>query len=211
VSLEYWKDQLNNHDLLTFHIDPDLRKLWIPILGKKVMRDFFPLHAVYALVSTRSIFHSLKSMKVGIIGPAEKLSLIKKLMRNRQYTEYLQFEGFKAYVEVPQTGACNDVEGVVRSTAGQIKRDPCDVYLYGMGIAKIVVVPKVKEGTNRVFVDIGCGLDAIAGIVPKDREYFGHWKNHKIAGYDLSDIDVLTPKRSPRQMKRFFTYPDVIF
>lgn len=203
VDLALWRRHLHHHDLPTYHLDPDLRGLWKPILGDSYDRPFFPLHAVYALVATRRIFQIVPGARIGLIGPEKKLRLVAALLEREEYRDYLGLAGFHSYVSVPETGASNRPERLAEDLRQRIEREPCDLFLYGMGIAKIVVVSQLRESTSATYVDIGCGLDALAGIVPLDREYFGGWQNYRLAGSDLDGMDLLTPKRSEREMSRF--------
>ena len=49
----------------------------------------------------------------------------------------------------------------------------------------------MKEYHPAVYLTVGCGIDAIAGVQDCiGRPYFGGWKNYRIKGYDYSKIDI---------------------
>ena len=49
---------------------------------------------------------------------------------------------------------------------------------------------KLKEiKPNGIFIDIGYGIDALAGIADYNRPYFGSWQNYKMSNYNYSKID----------------------
>jgi hypothetical protein len=42
-----------------------------------------------------------------------------------------------------------------------------------------------------VYLDIGCGISALAGTTSISRPYFGSWINYRINGYDYSSVDPI--------------------
>ena len=44
---------------------------------------------------------------------------------------------------------------------------------------------------SAVFMDVGAGIDMIAGSINIRRPYAGNWTNYRIKGYDYSNIDYL--------------------
>ena len=44
---------------------------------------------------------------------------------------------------------------------------------FGIGISKMAIAWKFKHYKNAVFIDIGCGMSALAGTCGIDRPYFG--------------------------------------
>lgn len=209
LDLNKWRESYLNNDLRTFDLNWSLRKLWKPIEGLIIKRDFFPLNTVYAIVASREVFSISKKIKIGLIGPKSKLDLIQELIKFPQYQNYLGVDKFYNYVYVPQRGACNDVEDLFVKVSNQVGQERCDLYLVGMGIAKMIILSKLKQESNAVFLDIGSGIDAIAGIVPKDRPYFGLWTNYKIQDYDYSKIDMLTQYVGDQYLSKFNLNSDI--
>ena len=205
-----WRERLWRNNRLTFHISPRMRRLWTPVIGKDVMRSFFPMHAVYALVATRRLFQVCGTAKVGFVGAHEKLLLIEELLSYGRYREYLGIRGNCGFYAVPQTGACNEPRELTADLLTRMRTDPSDVYLVGMGIAKIYALPELCEELGGVFLDVGHGLDAIAGIVPKDKQFFGSWTNFKVSPDSYRDVEMLGQKLSTARIERFGVQPDVL-
>jgi hypothetical protein len=208
--LSEWRKRLGNNEMLCFDILWSLRSLWVPIFGEKVQRDFFPLNAVYAWLAGRKLFNRYKGLKIGLIGAEPKLDLIRRLITYVDYQSYLGINGFHSYLSVPQVGACSDADLLVENLVRQIRDDPADLYLLGMGIAKIYVQSELKNRTKKIFIDVGCGLDALAGIVPLDRPSFAAWTNYRLREFDYAKIDQLAWKLSPLMKNRYRFNPPVV-
>ena len=41
------------------------------------------------------------------------------------------------------------------------------------------------------YIDIGTGIDALAGIQEYERPYFSHWQNYKLKNFDYSRLDMM--------------------
>ena len=52
-------------------------------------------------------------------------------------------------------------------------------------------MPLLKEYSDAIFIDVGCGLDALAGIVCQDRPYFADWTDYRLKDYDYKSIDFM--------------------
>lgn len=48
----------------------------------------------------------------------------------------------------------------------------------------------MKKYKNAVYIVIGSGIDAYAGIQDNERPYMGDWINFRIRGYDYSKTDI---------------------
>jgi hypothetical protein len=210
VDVSAWRQAYTENDLLTFDSRWGQRRLWTSLEGDRIKSGYTPLTAIYALVANRDIFRLVNCRRVGVIGPGPKLDIIERLLRYREYRDYLEFAGFDSYVRIPQRGAANDPEKVLQSIIEHERASPCDVYLVGMGIAKLRILSRIRDTLDAVVIDIGSGLDAIAGIIPKDRPYFGAWVNYKIAGYDYGNVDVLAYHIDRSILDRFVVADDVI-
>ena len=77
--------------------------------------------------------------------------------------------------------------GRERRFAGVADAIPVAVGLVGIRDDRAVV----RVLTDAVFIDVGGGIDAIAGILCQDRPYFAEWVNYRIKGYDYSKIDFM--------------------
>lgn len=151
-----------------------------------------PTEYFYGLTMNKWFFKTFKG-KIGLIGAAPKIDLIKELMKHSKYQEYLGLEKFNDYIKIPQQFACDNLENTINIIKDQLeKADPTtQVYLYGIGHVKLGVahvLPKIK---NAVYLDVGGGLDGIAGILDPDRPYAMGWINHRLKNYDYSNLDLL--------------------
>lgn len=155
-----------------------------------ITNKVIPSEAVYALVATRWIFKNFKN-QIGIIASENKGTLIKELMRSKEYQEYLGTDIFTDYILVPEKGAANDVINLSKKLEEQVKKSSAKIFLVGAGSSKLALIPLLKLHSNAVFIDVGCGVDAIAGIVCQERPYFAEWTDYRIKNYDYSKIDFM--------------------
>jgi hypothetical protein len=49
----------------------------------------------------------------------------------------------------------------------------------------------LKDRGNAVFIDVGCGISALAGLVSNTRPYFDDWINFRLKDFDYSSVDVV--------------------
>ena len=73
----------------------------------------------------------------------------------------------------------------------QLKESNSDIFLLGIGHSKSAILHRFKKYTNAVFMDVGAGIDNIAGCINIRRPYAGDWTNYRIKDYDYSNIDYL--------------------
>ncbi len=197
INLEEWLIKLKANDLIAFDISYKLRKLTLRLFPENIkINRYFPFDVIYAAVATRKLFTIIKNYKVGIIGAQTKLSVIEKLIKCPEYQQYLGISQFHHYLGIPEKGSCDNVDNIQNIIANQIKQHnpQCDIYLIGMGISKLYIQSELAKLFNKIFLDIGCGVDAIAGIIPNDRPFFGNWINYRMATYNYSNIDILSKK-----------------
>ena len=76
-------------------------------------------------------------------------------------------------------------------------------------LSKLKILSQIRDYTGAIVIDIGHAMDALAGIVPKDRQYFGDWINYRIEGYDYSSVDILSQYMSKDKMDQFPLRDDV--
>jgi len=192
INTNKWLDHFNNNDLKAFDINWYLRKLWIPFEGKRIKKKYYPLHAVYSLIATKDIFQVMKGYRIGIIGAKSKLDIIRELMKYEEYHKYLGIDMIHDYISIPETGACNDIEKLTSEILEQCISNRCDIYLLGTGISKLYFQSQIRDILKCIIIDVGSGIDAIAGVIPKDRQNFGHWINYKLKNYSYDQIDILS-------------------
>jgi hypothetical protein len=148
----------------------------------------FPMDIIYGLVANRWLLKTFKN-RIALIGGREKLKIIKDLLMHQQYRDYIENDYFIDYIEVPERFACDNTSEIVDSISDKIKNSAADVFLFGIGIAKMDIAWKFKHIKDSVFIDIGCGMSALAGMCGIDRPYFGAWKNFRLRNYNYSQAD----------------------
>lgn len=151
----------------------------------------FPAEIVYGLVANRWFTKNF-SGKIGIIGADAKLELIFKLLEHGEYREYLEIDSFQDYIKIPQKFACDDLDGRIADISVQLEHSKSEIFLVGIGHLKsglLHLLPKIK---NAVYLDVGSGIDALAGLIDKERPYFGNWTNFRIENeFDYTKLDLL--------------------
>jgi hypothetical protein len=148
----------------------------------------FPMEFAYSIISNRWIFKQFPT-SIGIIGGSEKISLIKELMKRKEYRNYLGVESFSDYIEVPERFSCDDPDNLERIIGEKLSKSKAEVFIFGIGIAKLAVSHRFKNYSNSVFIDVGCGISALAGTTSLERPYFGGWTNFILSGYNYSEMD----------------------
>jgi hypothetical protein len=175
------------NDYYTCEIYPENRQLFREVINRNID---YPAEYGYGLIGNKWIFNEFKG-KIGLLGASEKLYLIEELIKYDEYKEYLGIDGFNDYIHFPQKYACDDIDAVEESVGNQLKESNSDIFLLGIGHAKSAILHRFKKYTNAVFLDVGAGIDMIAGSINIKRPYAGDWKNYRIKDYDYSNIDYL--------------------
>ncbi len=175
------------NDYYTCEIYPENRKMFDDVISKSID---YPAEYGYGLVSNKWFFKEF-SGKIGLIGASEKLYLIEELMKYDEYKEYLGLDYFVDYIHYPQKYACDDIDLVEEFVGNQLKESQSDIFLLGIGHSKSGILHKLKKYKDAVFVDVGAGIDNIAGCINIRRPYAGDWTNYRIKDYDYSNIDYL--------------------
>jgi hypothetical protein len=171
-------------------IDSENRKLFREIFKAE---DPIPAEFVYGLTAN----HWLTQLpcKIGIIGADKKVNVIRQLMQFVEYQDYLGLREFSDYVEVPQKFACDDLSTRIIELQKQIQNSQADLFLVGVGHLKSGIMAELTKMRNVVFLDIGSGIDALAGLIDSQRPYFGSWLNYRTKDESIySEIDLLQYK-----------------
>jgi hypothetical protein len=147
---------------------------------------------LYGLTMNRWFLKTFKG-KVGLIGAGNKLQVIRELMKYPEYQEYLGIEKFNDYISIPQKFACDDLRSTVEMVREQLeKADPeTTVFLYGVGHVKSGLIHQLKAIKPAVYLDVGGGMDGLAGVLDPDRPYAKAWINHRMRDYDYTSVDLL--------------------
>ena len=152
--------------------------------------DPIPAEFVYGLTAN----HWLTQLpfKIGIIGADKKIEIIRQLMKFPKYQNYLGLKEFADYIEIPQKFACDDLNKRLIELDKQLLNSDADLFLVGVGHLKSGIMSELTKMKNAVYLDIGSGIDALAGLIDAKRPYFGSWVNHRIRNDDLyQDVDLL--------------------
>lgn len=136
-----------------------------------------PMDVIYALVANKWFFKTFKN-KIGIIGAGPKVEAIRELMKYPQYREYIGCDYFTDYICIPQRQALDsDVDELIEK---ELKNAKGKVFLIGAGVSKLKFYDKLKKSHNAVYIDVGHGIDMIAGHGDKYRPYCGDWVNYRV-------------------------------
>lgn len=169
-------------------ITPQHSQMFHEIFKKK---SDYPSEFVYGLLANKWLIQN-SSKKIGLIGADRKLELIFKLLETSQYQNYLGIESFTDYITIPQRFAVDNLQRNLRNIKKQIQKTESEIFLVGIGHAKSGILHKLKEYKSATYVDIGVGIDALAGVVNLSRPYFGSWTNHQFKNRNIySEIDFL--------------------
>ena len=162
-------------------------KIFRNIYGREIFSPI-PFECLYAMVAGKKLFRS--GFKIGLIGSVNKLKIIKELISFPEYQDYIGLKSFEDYIPVPETGTSNDIGAVVNLILPKLKPE-VDIYLVGIGIAKLAVLPELKKISNSIFFDAGAGISALAGLVSPERPYFADWINFRLKDYRYENVDIM--------------------
>jgi 2-polyprenyl-3-methyl-5-hydroxy-6-metoxy-1,4-benzoquinol methylase len=183
------------------------------VLKKKLnVNDNFPLitkyqkintESVYALVANRLIFRMFPDNKILLVGQEEKMNAIKKLMEYKQYRDYLGISFFSGFVCVPKVGAADNEEQILNDIKKAVDLHKPKIILIGVGSAKLYILPRIRFLSDAVVIDIGAGIDALAGVISQDRPYFADWINFKSNNIDYTSMDIMDLKNPERDSGKY--------
>jgi hypothetical protein len=161
----------------------------------------FPAEYVYAGVASRWFFREFDG-EIGLIGAGQKIDLIEELLKFDSYKDYLGIREKIELIRVPQKFACDDLDGTISSLKTQLSNCKSKIFLFGVGHVKsgiVEVLPQIHQAT---YVDVGSGIDALAGVIDVRRPYFGGWVNFELPdAHKYSEIDWLQVQN---RGKRYF-------
>ncbi len=149
----------------------------------------YPVDYVYALVASKWFTKTFNG-QIGLIGAGPKLDLIKELCNRQEYKEYLQFDGFTDYIKMPQKFLCDILDEGERIMAEQLQKSTSKIFLVGIGHAQQALLHRMKKYKDAVYIVVGSGIDAYAGVQDNLRPYMGNWINYQISEYDYSTINI---------------------
>jgi hypothetical protein len=174
-------------DYYTCEIYPENRHMFTQVINKKID---YPAEYGYGLVANKWLFKNFRG-RIGLIGASEKLYLIEELIQYPEYQSYLGINSFCDYIHFPQKYACDDIDLVEEFIGNQLVTSTADIFLLGIGHAKSGLLHTFTKYKKAVYLDVGAGIDMIAGCINIRRPYAGDWTNFRIKNYDYSNIDYL--------------------
>ena len=180
-------DNASKCDYYTCEIYPENRNMFKAVIDREID---YPAEYGYGLVANKWFFERFEA-RIGLLGASEKLYLIEELMKNKEYQEYLGLESFTDYIHFPQKYAADDIDLVQGFVGSQLENAKADIFLLGIGHAKSGVLHSFTKYKKAVYLDVGAGIDMIAGCINTRRPYAGEWKNYRLKDYDYSTIDYL--------------------
>jgi hypothetical protein len=65
------------------------------------------------------------------------------------------------------------------------------VYLYGVGHVKSGLIHHLPKIKNAIYLDVGAGIDGLAGLIDTDRPYANNWINYRLKNYNYNSLDLL--------------------
>ena len=204
--------ELSKRDLLVFQsraqlsdrylceLYPDLRVKFRTVI--KNNKKITPAEFAYAAVASKWIFQEFGN-QIGLIGSSPKLELIRKLLKYEEYRNYLGIDSFSDYVAIPQKFACDDLDLRLIELKAQLEHSQAKIFLLGVGHLKSGILSELPKIHSAVYLDVGTGIDAIAGVIDPKRPFFGDWINYFIPDDDLyKEIDFLNYNFENRKVLR---------
>jgi len=148
----------------------------------------YNLTDIYAYMATKWL---LQFDKVGLIGAGPKIELIKELMKFKEYQTYLEVDEFTDYITVPQKYLADDIETAEKDICKQLEKAESNVILYGIGHAKTALAWTFKKYHNAIYIDVGAGIDMLAGIYDYQRPFGMNWINYRLHRFDYDKLDLM--------------------
>jgi hypothetical protein len=186
--IEPFKQGCYKVDLISVQLNITQLSIYNSIFPDRPMD--FPMDIIYGLIANRWLLKTFKN-KIGLIGGLEKLKLIKNLMGYEEYRNYIGNDYFLDYIPVPEKFSCDNTEQLIQNIGESLQKSSASVFLFGIGISKMAIAWKFKHYKNAIFIDIGCGMSALAGTCGIDRPYFGSWTNYRVKNYDYNKVDSM--------------------
>ncbi len=187
VDLKTFQDNSTGSDFYLCELYPENIAKFQEVFPTKSID--FPAEFSYICVASNWFIKNFQN--IGIIGADEKIRLIEKLCEKSEYKDSLGFEGFTSYISVPQKFSCDDLDHQLNSLREQLINSNSDIFLVGIGHLKSGVLGELKKYKKSIYVDVGSGIDALAGIIDTERPYFGGWTNFQLKDFDYGRMDYL--------------------
>ena len=139
----------------------------------------FPAEYTYGLLASRWLTKEFAG-SVGLIGSASKVKLVRRLLEFQEYRDYLGLDGFEDYVEIPDLYAADEPTRSSVAVGEQLARATSKIFLVGVGHLKSALFAELGSYRAAVYLDVGSGIDALAGIIDTNRPYMQNWINYQL-------------------------------
>ena len=106
--------------------------------------------------------------------------MIEKLLQFEVYRNYLGITQNVDLIRIPQKFACDDLDLTLRILSAQLSNSTANVFLFGVGHVKSGIVSELNSIRKGMYLDVGSGIDALAGIIDIRRPYFGGLTNFRV-------------------------------
>jgi hypothetical protein len=196
MDLSPFYEGVDKSDYILTQLYPDQLKIYSHLFPNRPFD--FPMEYIYGIVANREVFTYGK--KIGLICGEGKARVIEELMKKDEYKNYLGLSNFESIITVPELHACDNVDETEKKISTQFN-DDVDLYLFGIGISKLALAHRFKKYSNATFLDIGCGVSALAGMTSTNRPYFGKWTNYRLKDFDYSGVDPMDSADSTTSIK----------
>lgn len=168
---------------------PRLQAQFREVMGSDL--STFPTEYIYAALASRRLTREFPDC-IGLIGAESKLRVIRTLESFSSYREYLGIERFADYIPIPQKFAADNPSAVIDGIRERLEASQSRLFLVGAGSAKMGMLHELPKIHSAVYLDVGSGIDALAGVVDPRRPYFADWVNFRLEDKDLyQEMDLL--------------------
>lgn len=174
-------------DYYTCEIYPENRNEFQHVIDKNID---YPAEYGYGLVANKWLLEEFKG-QIGIIGAEPKIKLIQELLQYKEYQNYLGLDKFEDYIYFPQKFAADDLISLENYIKPQLENSTSKIFLLGIGHAKSGILYKFKTYSPAVYLDVGGGIDMIAGCINTKRPFAGAWTNYRLPNFDYNQIDYM--------------------
>ena len=153
------------------------------------MKPEYYVDYVYGLIVNKWFTENFNG-NIGLIGAGPKLDAIQSLCNKQEYLDYLKFGGFTDYIKMPQRHLCDKLDHGEKLLELGLKNSNSDVFLVGIGHAQQALLHRMKKYKDAVYIVVGSGICAYAGVQDNRRPYFADWVNYRSRDFNYGKVDI---------------------
>lgn len=191
IGLQRFIDGSKKCDYYTCELYPENREKFRELLGRE---PDFPAEFAYGLTANHWLTKTFAG-RIGVIGGLEKVETIRMLATFPEYRQYLELGegGFNDYLTIPERFACDNLSATTRLLGEQLRRsDPATrIYLVGVGHVKSGLLHQLPEYKKAIYLDVGTGLNMLAGCINHSRPYAADWVNYGVKNQSNGSLDQM--------------------